>query len=76
MARNITGPFARGAREVYVIDAARTPMGRSHPEKGWFRDTHPNVMLGTVYTELLRRTGLPAAEGRQCVRHPTKSGEP
>jgi acetyl-CoA acetyltransferase family protein len=67
MARNLTGPFARAAREVYVIDAARTPMGRSHPEKGWFRDTHPNVMLGTVYTELLRRTGLPAADVEDLV---------
>lgn len=58
MARTISGPFARNSREVLVVEAVRTPMGRSHAEKGWFHGTHPNVMLGTVYTELLRRTGL------------------
>lgn len=49
-------PFV--GREVFVVEAARTPFGRSHPERGWFRDTHPNTLLGTVYRELLTRTGL------------------
>ena len=57
-----TNPFRRSAREVIIAEAARTPMGRSHAERGWFRDTHPNEMLGTVYTDLIRRSGLaPAA---------------
>ena len=57
-----TNPFRRSAREVIIAEAARTPMGRSHPERGWFRDTHPNEMLGAVYTDLIRRSGLaPAA---------------
>jgi acetyl-CoA acyltransferase len=55
---SIRGLFARTAREVLITEAARTPMGRSHPEKGWFRDTHPNELLGAVYTELLRRADL------------------
>ena len=59
---NATNPFQRSAREVIIAEAARTPMGRSHAERGWFRDTHPNEMLGTVYTDLIRRSGLaPAA---------------
>jgi hypothetical protein len=45
------GPFT--GREVFIAEAARTPFGRSHPEKGWFRDTHPNDLLGAVYRELL-----------------------
>ncbi|MTD12489.1 acetyl-CoA C-acyltransferase [Nakamurella sp. YIM 132087] len=60
MAR-VSGPFRRTAREVLVAEAVRTPMGRSHAEKGWFRDTHPNELLGAVYAELLRRADLPAA---------------
>ncbi|MCW2720769.1 MAG: acetyl-CoA acyltransferase [Pseudonocardiales bacterium] len=44
--------------EVFVVEAARTPFGRSHPEKGWFRDTHPNDLLGAVYRELLGRSGI------------------
>ena len=58
MAPRVNGLFARTAREVLISEAVRTPMGRSHPEKGWFRDTHPNELLGAVYTELLRRADL------------------
>ncbi|WP_213575990.1 thiolase family protein [Rhodococcus sp. USK13] len=54
-------PFQRSAREVVIAEAARTPMGKSHPERGWFRDTHPNDMLGAVYTDLIRRSGLDPA---------------
>ena len=49
-------------RDVFVVEGARTPFGRSHRDKGWFRDTHPNDLLGTVYRDLLRRAGIaPAA---------------
>ncbi|WP_182378257.1 thiolase family protein [Nocardioides sp. WS12] len=49
-------------RDAWIVEALRTPMGRAHPDRGWFRDVHPNVMLGTVYTALLESTGLaPAA---------------
>ncbi|MDH6284996.1 thiolase family protein [Prescottella agglutinans] len=51
-------PFQRSSREVIIAEAARTPIGKSHPERGWFRDTHPNEMLGAVYTDLIRRSGL------------------
>jgi acetyl-CoA acyltransferase len=62
MARTITGPFATIGREVLIAEAVRTPVGRSHPERGWFRDTHPNAMLLACYRELLSRSGLgPAA---------------
>jgi acetyl-CoA acetyltransferase family protein len=40
------------------VDALRTPIGKSHPERGWFRDVHPNVMLGAVYAALLHGAGL------------------
>ncbi|MFE7075202.1 thiolase family protein [Streptomyces sp. NPDC057620] len=51
-------PFLDTGREALIVEALRTPMGRSHPERGWFRDTHPNEMLGVVYTALLESTGL------------------
>jgi acetyl-CoA acetyltransferase family protein len=53
-----TSPFTSNAREVIVADAVRTPMGKSHPERGWYREVHPNAMLGSVYRELLSRSGL------------------
>jgi len=45
-------------REVVIIEAARTPIGRGHPTKGWFRDTHPNVLLGAAYRAVLERSGI------------------
>jgi acetyl-CoA acyltransferase len=49
-------------REVVIVEAVRTPIGRGHPEKGWYRGTHPNELLGTCYTELLQRAGIDASE--------------
>jgi acetyl-CoA acyltransferase len=55
----------RGAqlgREVVIVGAVRTPIGRGHPEKGQFRDLHPADLLGLAYSALLERTGVdPAA---------------
>jgi acetyl-CoA acetyltransferase family protein len=51
-------PMTRSGREALIIEALRTPMGKSHTERGWYRDVHPNEMLGAVYTALLDRTGL------------------
>jgi acetyl-CoA acetyltransferase family protein len=58
MSRQLTGPFATTAREVLIAEAVRTPIGRSHAERGWYRDVHPNAMLLACYRELLSRTGL------------------
>jgi acetyl-CoA acyltransferase len=49
-------------RDAWIVEALRTPMGKAHPDRGWFRDVHPNVMLGTVYTALLEATGLDPAD--------------
>jgi len=51
-------PMTRPGREALIVEALRTPIGKSHPERGWYRDVHPNEMLGAVYTALLDRTGL------------------
>ena len=45
-------------RDVVVIEAARTPIGRGHPEKGWFRDIHPNELLGAAYKAVIERAGI------------------
>ena len=38
-------------REVVIVEAVRTPVGRGHPEKGYYRDVHPNELLGTTFVE-------------------------
>ena len=49
-------------RDAWIVEALRTPMGKAHPDRGWFRDVHPNAMLGAVYTALLEATGLAPAD--------------
>jgi acetyl-CoA acyltransferase len=45
-------------QDVVIVEAVRTPIGRGHPEKGYFKDTHPNELLGRTYTELIERAGI------------------
>jgi acetyl-CoA acetyltransferase family protein len=47
-------------REVVIIEAVRTPIGRGHPTKGWFRDVHPNELLGAAYKAVIERAGVEA----------------
>jgi acetyl-CoA acyltransferase len=54
-------------REVVIVEAVRTPIGRGHPEKGYFRDTHPNALLGKAYTEVIDRAGIDASEVEDVV---------
>ena len=49
-------------REVVIVEAVRTPIGRGKPGKGYYRDVHPNELLGAVYKELLGRTGIDPLE--------------
>jgi acetyl-CoA acyltransferase len=54
-------------REVVIVEAARTPIGRGHKEKGYYKDTHPNELLGRCYTEVIERAGIPATEVEDVV---------
>lgn len=48
-------------RSAVVIDAARTPIGRAHPEKGMFRDVRADDLSADLIGALLKRTGVPAS---------------
>jgi acetyl-CoA acyltransferase len=54
-------------RDVVVVEAVRTPIGRGHPEKGFYRDTHANELLGAVYSELIARSGIDAGEVEDVI---------
>src|SRR5689334_11919873 len=45
-------------REVVIVEAARTPIGRGHQEKGYYKDTHPNELLGAAYRAVVDRAGI------------------
>ena len=54
-------------REVVIVEAARTPIGRGHPEKGYYKDTHPNELLGKAYTAVIERSGIDASEVEDVI---------
>ncbi len=60
MTENGRGSF--GGREVVIVEATRTPIGRGHLEKGYYKDLHPSNLLAKVYGELFERSGVDPAE--------------
>src|SRR5438034_732871 len=54
-------------REVVIVEAVRTPIGRGHLEKGYYKDVHPDDLLGKTYTEVLARAGADAAEVEDVI---------
>src|ERR671919_495917 len=45
-------------REVVIVEAARTPIGRGHEEKGYYKDLHASNLLAKTYSELIERAGI------------------
>ncbi|HEY7255223.1 MAG TPA: thiolase family protein [Solirubrobacterales bacterium] len=60
MSENGSGKF--GGREVVIVEAVRTPIGKGHPEKGYYKDTHASNLLAKTYSELISRAGIDANE--------------
>ncbi|HEX5955085.1 MAG TPA: thiolase family protein [Solirubrobacterales bacterium] len=62
---NGSGGF--GGREVVIVEAVRTPVGRGHEEKGYYKDVHPSNLLAKSYTELIERSGIDPSEVEDVV---------
>jgi acetyl-CoA acyltransferase len=56
-----------GGREVVIVEAVRTPIGRGHEEKGYYRDTHPSTLLAKTYSEVIERAGIEPSEVEDVV---------
>src|SRR4051812_47900330 len=54
-------------REVVIVEAARTPIGRGHKEKGYYKDVHPNELLGKSYRAVIERAGIDPHEVEDVV---------
>ncbi len=54
-------------REVVIVEAARTPIGRGHPEKGYYKNTHPNELLGRAFSAVIERSGIPAQDVEDVI---------
>jgi acetyl-CoA acyltransferase len=49
-------------REVVIVEAVRTPIGRGHEEKGYYKDVHPSTLLAKTFSEAIDRAGIEASE--------------
>jgi acetyl-CoA acetyltransferase family protein len=65
MAENGNGKF--GGREVVIVEAVRTPIGRGHEQKGYYKDVHASNLLAKAYAELIERAGIDPAEVEDVV---------
>src|SRR3954453_18484775 len=54
-------------REVVIVEAVRTPVGRGHKEKGYYKDTHPAELPGRTDPELLSRARVDPAEVEDVI---------
>src|SRR5688572_6808350 len=54
-------------REVVIVEAVRTPIGRGHKEKGIYKDAHPNELLGATFKEIFSRTGVDPLEVEDVI---------
>ncbi|MGI8511450.1 MAG: thiolase family protein [Solirubrobacteraceae bacterium] len=54
-------------REVVIVEAVRTPIGRGHEQKGYYKDTHPSNLLAKTYSEVIERAGIDASEVEDVV---------
>ncbi len=54
-------------REVVIVEAARTPIGRGHLEKGYYKDTHPNELLGAAYRAVIERADIDPGEVENVI---------
>ncbi len=65
MSGNGNGKF--GGREVVIVEAVRTPIGRGHEEKGYYKDVHASNLLAKAYAEVIERAGIDPTEVEDVV---------
>jgi len=65
MSGNGNGKF--GGREVVIVEAVRTPIGRGHEQKGYYKDVHASNLLAKAYAEVIERAGIDASEVEDVV---------
>jgi acetyl-CoA acyltransferase len=65
-------------RPAVVIDAVRTPIGRAHPERGYFRDVRADDLSADLMKALLERVKIPASMVEDihwgCVKQEREQG--
>jgi acetyl-CoA acyltransferase len=50
-----------------IVDCVRTPIGRAHAERGWYRDVRSDDLAAHCLRALVKRTGIDPAEIEDVV---------
>src|SRR4029450_6384226 len=58
---------ASNGNSAVVIDCVRTPIGRAHKERGWFRDVRSDALAAHCLRSLVERTGIDKNEIEDVV---------
>ena len=67
---------SKSPRDVVIVGATRTAIGRGKREVGIFSEVHPSTLLGAVYASALERAGVdPAAVDEVIAGAVTQVGE-
>ncbi len=65
-------------RRAVIVEAARTPVGRAHAEKGIYRDVRADDLSADLMRALLERAGIPPSEVEDvhwgCVKQQGEQG--
>jgi acetyl-CoA acyltransferase len=54
-------------KHAVIVDAVRTPVGRAHKDKGWYRDVRSDDLAVAVVKAIVERTGIDPAEIEDVV---------
>jgi acetyl-CoA acyltransferase len=54
-------------KHAVVVDCVRTPIGRAHPERGWFRDVRSDDLAVEIVKSLVERSGIDAEQIEDLV---------
>jgi acetyl-CoA acyltransferase len=54
-------------KRAVIVDAVRTPVGRAHKDKGWYRDVRSDDLAVMVVQALIERTGISKDEIEDVV---------
>jgi acetyl-CoA acetyltransferase family protein len=58
---------SKSPRDVVIVGATRTAIGRGKREVGIFTDVHPSTLLATVYASALERAGVDPADVGEVI---------
>ena len=62
LTRSVSEGVSALTQTAVVVDCVRTPIGRAHKDRGWFRDVRSDDMAVTCVRALVERTGIAPAE--------------